>query len=375
MRSTPWTPPTCRPTREAFAARAARHGLGRGRERRGGIRRQHRGPVPVAPVVEEFKALDRRSCGTRSGSAGATCRASFSDGSTGRAVADVGATAAEAPVLSRRRARLASSPVVPVAHCGIFDATRAGENRMTRKGVPTFHVGIIMDGNGRWAEARGLGRVAGHARGARRVTEIVKACPDLGVTHLTLYAFSTENWRRPLAEVEGLMRIFRQYIRQDGRPPPQRRAGALHRHAASGAGAAARADGDARDPHRRLPRPEPDDRHRLRRPRRAHAGRARSFRATSREAGSRPAAIDEAALVRGARHPRPARPGPHHPHLGRASASRTSCSGRASMPSTTSRDRLAGLHRRSLAEAIDAYQARQRRFGLVAKPARAISSS
>ncbi len=69
-----------------------------------------------------------------------------------------------------------------------------------------------MDGNGRWAEARGLARLAGHARGARRVSDIVKACPALGVTHLTLYAFSTENWRRPLAEVDGLMRIFHQYI-------------------------------------------------------------------------------------------------------------------------------------------------------------------
>lgn len=78
--------------------------------------------------------------------------------------------------------------------------------------TPTFHVGVIMDGNGRWAEARGLGRVAGHARGARRVTDIVKVCPNLGVTHLTLFAFSTENWARPLAEIEGLMRIFRQYI-------------------------------------------------------------------------------------------------------------------------------------------------------------------
>jgi undecaprenyl diphosphate synthase len=75
-----------------------------------------------------------------------------------------------------------------------------------------FHVGIIMDGNGRWAKARGLGRIAGHLEGARRVTGIVKAAPDLGVTHLTLFAFSTENWRRPLAEVAGLMRIFRQYI-------------------------------------------------------------------------------------------------------------------------------------------------------------------
>jgi undecaprenyl diphosphate synthase len=75
-----------------------------------------------------------------------------------------------------------------------------------------FHVGVIMDGNGRWAAAQGLNRIHGHARGARRVTEIVNACPDLGVSHLTLYAFSTENWRRPLAEIEGLMRIFRQYI-------------------------------------------------------------------------------------------------------------------------------------------------------------------
>lgn len=58
-----------------------------------------------------------------------------------------------------------------------------------------------------------MSRISGHARGARRVTHIVKACPDLGVSHLTLFAFSTENWRRPLAEVEGLMKIFRQYIR------------------------------------------------------------------------------------------------------------------------------------------------------------------
>jgi undecaprenyl diphosphate synthase len=85
---------------------------------------------------------------------------------------------------------------------------------MQHSDIRTFHVGIIMDGNGRWAEARGLGRVAGHARGARRVTEIVRACPDLGVTHLTLFAFSTENWQRPLAEVDALMRIFRQYIRR-----------------------------------------------------------------------------------------------------------------------------------------------------------------
>jgi undecaprenyl diphosphate synthase len=85
---------------------------------------------------------------------------------------------------------------------------------MQHSDIRSFHVGIIMDGNGRWARARGLSRIAGHAQGARRVTEIVRACPDLGVTHLTLFAFSTENWQRPLSEVHGLMRIFRQYIRQ-----------------------------------------------------------------------------------------------------------------------------------------------------------------
>lgn len=84
---------------------------------------------------------------------------------------------------------------------------------MQQGDIPTLHVGIIMDGNGRWASSRGMDRLAGHARGARRVTEIVRACPDIGITHLTLYAFSTENWQRPLAEVEGLMRIFRTYIK------------------------------------------------------------------------------------------------------------------------------------------------------------------
>lgn len=84
---------------------------------------------------------------------------------------------------------------------------------MHQHATPALHVGIIMDGNGRWARARGLSRITGHSRGARRVTEIVRACPGLGVTHLTLYAFSTENWQRPLSEIDGLMRIFRQYIR------------------------------------------------------------------------------------------------------------------------------------------------------------------
>lgn len=78
------------------------------------------------------------------------------------------------------------------------------------------HVAIIMDGNGRWAESRGLPRLAGHRRGADRVHEIVESCPDLGITHLTLFAFSTENWKRPASEVQGLMRLFRRYIKKEG---------------------------------------------------------------------------------------------------------------------------------------------------------------
>ncbi len=78
------------------------------------------------------------------------------------------------------------------------------------------HVAIIMDGNGRWAESRGLPRLAGHKRGADRVREIVEACPDLAITHLTLFAFSTENWKRPPVEVIGLFRLFRRYIKKEG---------------------------------------------------------------------------------------------------------------------------------------------------------------
>lgn len=83
-------------------------------------------------------------------------------------------------------------------------------------GATPSHVAIIMDGNGRWAESRGLPRLAGHRRGADRVREIVEACPDLGISHLTLFAFSTENWKRPASEVQGLMRLFRRYIKKEG---------------------------------------------------------------------------------------------------------------------------------------------------------------
>jgi len=77
--------------------------------------------------------------------------------------------------------------------------------------VPT-HVGIIMDGNGRWANRRGLPRLAGHNAGTENVRRITIACADAGVEVLTIYAFSTENWRRPADEVFGLMRLLAQRI-------------------------------------------------------------------------------------------------------------------------------------------------------------------
>jgi undecaprenyl diphosphate synthase len=77
------------------------------------------------------------------------------------------------------------------------------------------HVAIIMDGNGRWATSRGWPRLVGHRRGAERVREIVRACPDLGIRWLTIYAFSTENWKRSTEEVLGLMAIFARYIERE----------------------------------------------------------------------------------------------------------------------------------------------------------------
>lgn len=77
---------------------------------------------------------------------------------------------------------------------------------------PVNHLAIIMDGNGRWATNRGWARLVGHRKGAERVREIVKAAPDLGIRWLTLYAFSTENWKRSTEEVLGLMAIFARYI-------------------------------------------------------------------------------------------------------------------------------------------------------------------
>jgi undecaprenyl diphosphate synthase len=80
---------------------------------------------------------------------------------------------------------------------------------------PPRHIAIIMDGNGRWATRRGLPRAEGHAAGTENIRPIIQACPPLGVTHLTLYAFSTENWSRPEEEVQALMRILSQVIARE----------------------------------------------------------------------------------------------------------------------------------------------------------------
>lgn len=75
-----------------------------------------------------------------------------------------------------------------------------------------LHVGIIMDGNGRWAARQGLSRGAGHREGANAVRRVVEAAPDAGIGVLTLFAFSSDNWRRPAMEVAWLMRLFREHL-------------------------------------------------------------------------------------------------------------------------------------------------------------------
>lgn len=75
-----------------------------------------------------------------------------------------------------------------------------------------YHLAIIMDGNGRWAQARRLPRLAGHRAGTENLRRVLRACKDIGIHILTVYAFSTENWRRPQEEVSGLMTILDQYI-------------------------------------------------------------------------------------------------------------------------------------------------------------------
>ena len=77
------------------------------------------------------------------------------------------------------------------------------------------HIAIIMDGNGRWAKERGLPRTEGHRRGAESVRAMTEACRELGVQYLTLYAFSSENWKRPKREVDALMKLLELYLKRE----------------------------------------------------------------------------------------------------------------------------------------------------------------
>src|SRR5262249_53275097 len=77
------------------------------------------------------------------------------------------------------------------------------------------HVAIIMDGNGRWAKSRNLPRTAGHKKGADTLRSVLNACRDAGIHYLTIYAFSSENWKRPSDEISDLMQLLRHYLEQE----------------------------------------------------------------------------------------------------------------------------------------------------------------
>ena len=89
------------------------------------------------------------------------------------------------------------------------------ESEMTRMAAVPRHVAIIMDGNGRWAARRALPRVIGHRQGIEAARRVVTAASELGIAYLTLYGFSSENWRRPVQEVADLMGLLRTYLRSD----------------------------------------------------------------------------------------------------------------------------------------------------------------
>lgn len=94
-------------------------------------------------------------------------------------------------------------------------ADAARQAALKADGAIPVHIACIMDGNGRWAKGRGLPRVAGHREGVESVRDITEACAQLGVQHLTLYTFSTENWQRPRAEVTALMELLVRTLRRE----------------------------------------------------------------------------------------------------------------------------------------------------------------
>ena len=101
--------------------------------------------------------------------------------------------------------------------------TESSTQAIPAHGAVPRHVAIIMDGNGRWARRRHLPRVAGHRRGVETVRSLIRSCGEAGVEYLTLFAFSSENWRRPADEVSFLMQLFiRALESEEGRTAPLR---------------------------------------------------------------------------------------------------------------------------------------------------------
>ena len=136
------------------------------------------------------------------------------------------------------------------------------------------HVAIIMDGNGRWATTRGLPRVTGHRRGVEAVRRVVKAAPTLGIRVLTLFAFSADNWKRPGAEVDALMRLFGVFLLSERERLARAgvRLSLIGRRDRLPVSVRARRDGD-RERHRARRAPAPAAGDRLLRPRRDPLGR------------------------------------------------------------------------------------------------------
>ncbi len=105
--------------------------------------------------------------------------------------------------------------IAPTRHPGTRTGTQDAGMLDPESRPDAFHVAIIMDGNGRWAQRRRRPRTAGHVAGAEAVRRTVEAAPALGITTLTLYAFSADNWKRPRTEVDHLMRLFRSHLHSE----------------------------------------------------------------------------------------------------------------------------------------------------------------
>lgn len=109
-----------------------------------------------------------------------------------------------------RRAYLRAPARIPK---GGFSVLFSKKQKNTAERILPQHIAIIMDGNGRWAKKRSLPRSAGHAAGAKTFKDIARYCNKIGIRYLTVYAFSTENWKRPQEEVDGIMNLLRDYLK------------------------------------------------------------------------------------------------------------------------------------------------------------------